>query len=178
MEWLILSRGNNQLPVGNPPVTVEISLPESINYVIAGIRIMGETAPKQTVTIFNSKVPLGTVSKSVTEIGFCDAEILSIQNNKITFSIESEDTQLKLKSIEIFVINKDDFNFARKVQNLEQMILKKFSSKIIELGNYISIISTKSYKILAWDQKEGLLNKAIEKQDELANVINCIDFLS
>lgn len=177
LEWLILGRGNNQLPVGAPSVSIEVTLGDS-DYVMAGIRILAETAPRQFALLFNRRVPLGTVSKSVTEIPFCDAEILSIENNKLTFVLIAEETPIKLKGIEIYVFSKGDFGFEQKVENLALMIEKRLSTKSAEAGELASILSTNAYTIPPWSQKERLLNETIKGEDGLKAVISSLDFLS
>eukprot|EP01022_Parablepharisma_sp_SALTPOND_P013981 TRINITY_DN187_c0_g1_i1.p1 TRINITY_DN187_c0_g1~~TRINITY_DN187_c0_g1_i1.p1 ORF type:complete len:2353 (-),score=249.06 TRINITY_DN187_c0_g1_i1:7282-14340(-) len=177
-EWIILGRGGNQFPVGIPPVSVDISLVDTPDYVIAGIRVLAETGPKQFVNIFNRKVPLGTVAKNVTEIGFCDAEILSIENNTFSFTLEAEETPIKLKGIEVYVFHKDVFGFFEKVGKLEQAVLRKADSKSAELSRFAPIVSTKTYEVLPWNEKMDLLNTAVENQDALKALVGGLEFLS
>jgi len=178
LEWLILARGNNQFPVGAPSASVELALTDASEYVIVGIRILADTAPKQYIHIFNRRVQLGTVAKNITEIGFCDAEILSIEDNNISFVLTAEDSPIKLKGIEVYVLNKSDFEFNQKIENLAQMVEKKFNTKASETGEFASILSTNAYTILPWNQKEKLLNETIKEQDGLKTIISCLDFLS
>jgi hypothetical protein len=118
------------------------------------------------------------VSKTITEIGFCDAEILSIENNKISFILTAEDTPIKLKGIEVYVLSKSEFNFDLKIDNLALMIEKKFNTKVTDTGEFASILSTNAYTIIPWNQKEKLLNETVKEQDGLKAIISCLDFLS
>ena len=176
-EWLILGRGGNQFPVGIPAVTLDITI-ESNDYVIAGVRVMAETAPKQFVRLFNRRVPLGQTVKSVTDIGLCDAEVLAIENNTLNLSLEAEETPIRLKGIEVYVFHKDTFGYNEKLAKLEQSIIRKMEIKGADLSRYAGITNTKNYQTLPWTEKDELLQGAIQDPPLLRALISAVDFFA
>jgi len=176
-EWLILGRGGNQFPVGIPFVTCEITL-DAPDYVICGIRILADTAPKQFCSIFNRKVQLGNPTKNISEIGFCDAEILSIENNMISFKLEAEETPIKLKGIEVYVLNKDTFGYTDKIEKLESALINKGDDKNIEENEFSEILSTKMWQVINWSDKEYMINLAVHDMNLLKSVATQIELFS
>lgn len=177
VEWLLLSRGGNQVPVGNPPVTIDIQL-ESPDYVFAGIRIIARTAPRQYLTIFNRRIHLNPPVSLHTDVGFCDAEIMSVENNTLHLSLEAEDAQIKLSGIDIFLFHKDNFGYQDKLAKLEQSLLQKAASKVAELTRFSSIINTKSYHISPWIGKEDILATAIPDSPILRTLVTVLEYYS
>ena len=177
VEWLLLSRGGNQVPVGSPPVTVDITL-DSADYVFAGIRIIARTAPRQYLTIFNRRVPLNQSNSMNTDVGFCDAEIMSIENNTLHLSLEAEDASIKLSGIDIFLFHKDNFGYQDKLAKLEQSLLQKAASKVAELTRFSTIINTKSFHISPWIGKEDVLASAIPDSPILRTLVTVLDYYS
>eukprot|EP00826_Nyctotherus_ovalis_P027044 TRINITY_DN21098_c0_g1_i1.p1 TRINITY_DN21098_c0_g1~~TRINITY_DN21098_c0_g1_i1.p1 ORF type:complete len:249 (+),score=50.17 TRINITY_DN21098_c0_g1_i1:132-878(+) len=96
-EKLFVNSGKNAIKIDVPSVFIEISLTDTSSYIPAGLRILTDTRPNQYATLFNRSVKLGTVGESVTEIPFCDAEILSVRNGTFRLTLRSESEPLVVR---------------------------------------------------------------------------------
>lgn len=174
IEWLVLGRGG-ELSVGIPPVSFEITL-ESNDYIFAGFRIIATTAPKQNVVLFNRKIPLISSSNSITDVPLCDAEILSIESNTLCFNLEAEETAIKLRGVEMYVIHKDSFGYQEKVAKLEKYHHAKSASKDEE--RKVDLSNTKIYQVIPWLDKEDYLSNTVPDSMSIRALISCLDYYS
>jgi len=101
-EKLLVDKGKNTIIINPPSASIEITLNDTSNYLLVGLRILADANPKQSVIVFNRSVNLGTIAENVTEIGFCDAEILFAKNGTFKLMFKSDNEPIILKGIELY----------------------------------------------------------------------------
>ena len=177
-EKLLVDKGKNTIIINPPSASIEITLSDTSNYLLVGLRILADAKPKQSVIVFNRSINLGTIAENVTEIGFCDAEILFAKNGTFKLMFKSDNEPIILKGIELYAFHKDTFKLPEKLGKIDQKLMTRTSDKFSEYKDYTSILSTTTYEILSWEKKEELLGKAFGNNNKLRAFINCLDFLS
>lgn len=177
-EKLFVNSGKSAIKVNAPSVSIEITLTDTSSYVPAGLRILTDTRPNQYVLLFNRSVKLGTVAENVTEIPFCDAEILSVSNGTFKLTLKSENEPLVLRGIELYAFSKDVFKLSEKLDKIDQILLSRTSSRKEENKDYVGLLSTTTYELLPWDKKCKLLAQVFDGNSKLKAFVNSLDFLS
>ena len=173
IDLLVLNKEPAHIMLWQLHTNVDITL-EDPDYVIMGIRIGVEQSPKQFLNVFNRKLQ---INKS-TDICLCDAEIFSIVNNTLKFSLDSEDTPIKINKIDIYAIQKTQFHYNEKLANFEKWIMAHNPNKLIQFSDISQILQTKSIKSISWKTKDQLLKEVIPENSLPRKIISALDFFS
>ncbi len=173
---LLTGRLNSPI-VASSPATLQIGLRDDA-YVFAGLRVVADSTAKLNVSVFNRKVQTGQNLSQVTDIPFCDAEILSLAEPVLQLSIEAEGENIKLNGVEVYVMPKDKFCYYEKLSRLENLLLEKAPQKFAKLSQHAKLTQTSALKVLPWLEKSEQLAKVMPDAPAALALVSALDFAS
>lgn len=141
---------------------------DSPEILLAGFRIYIDVRKKNqkettTIKVMNRTVNIQRNMLAWFDVPLCDAEILRAAKSGLETEIQTSNAQqnpLLISQFQFFGISKKDFNFADKVQALEDMIQseedKKNKSKEVETLDdiYKELSQTKGDSYVHWVEKQ------------------------